>query len=293
MTEYVAWVCTNRAIARGAEDADPKRKRPVQVPNHKVLRESYIGPDGTLLPLSEAALANAMGVGCIVVTKDLFLIAADQTPSNSEWPDTIVPAGTGSLDWTAVCNPKRGATDLFDLLLREGRREFEEEAGLDNQRADKLLPAMRGQVLGHARVATRGGDPVFYILLLLDAAWGDVNQARASQIRPGEKTFSRPPHAFKIPQGEESLAAAIAILRERLFQREMENPPMSASLDAGLQMFSMALEESNGATDLISSIDFIYRGHARSGRSSRVADAAKTPRARTLPPRLGSAGKTS
>lgn len=133
--------------------------------------------DRRLLRLDESRLANTVGVSCLVVTSDGWIIFVVQSERNAIHPSAIAPSGSGSLDWKDVTQELKAASNnqdedssLRDLVFRGMLREVEEETGASSDAIDPKSWI----VTSYFRWLSRGAKPEFTGLARSQQSWDDI-----------------------------------------------------------------------------------------------------------------------
>jgi len=180
--------------AVGAAETDPE---PTRIPELFV-----VDSQRAILSLSDARVANIIGITIFAITADEQVLLLRQASQNNVEPGYFVASASGSLDWadTGFARPstrsyrKRTGVGtprlLHEIILRGMLRELQEESGVLPSEVD--LPSAR--VTGYFRWLERGAKPEFTGLVRL-LTTADTILAR--QVGSSESAYTA--QRFAIP----------------------------------------------------------------------------------------------
>ena len=152
-TDYYSSLCTNEATGKVV------RSRVQIQPVYDGW--AMVEDGGELFPLDGSPCSNHVGMSSLAITRDRQMLVTLQSGRAAQNADLLVPAASGSADWSDVA----GRPTLQAFLRGAMERELIEECGL------RELPDLRLRtlVIGYARLIRRGGKPEFFGLTLVDA----------------------------------------------------------------------------------------------------------------------------
>lgn len=115
-----------------------------------------------MLDLSDARMANIVGITLIAITSDGYVLFVRQTARNSVLPKGIAASSSGSLDWAdATRVNKQVQSDkrvtLQDVVFEGMLRELLEESQV---RPEEVVSTSR-HIIGYFRWLSRGAKPEF------------------------------------------------------------------------------------------------------------------------------------
>jgi len=103
--------------------------------------------------LLDSECANILGISVLALTSDGYLLIQTQSDQNHQSANSLVPSGSGSVEWSDAS----GATSFDQMLHRAAVRELLEETGMSQ--SEKVVDF---RILGYTLEATRGLKPDFF-----------------------------------------------------------------------------------------------------------------------------------
>lgn len=153
------------------------RDIPIPEGGFRIPLQHTVDFDRRLLRLDESRLANTVGISCLVVTSDGWIIFVVQSERNAIHPSAIAPSGSGSLDWRDVTQELKAASNnqdedssLRDLVFRGMLREVEEETAASSDAIDPKSWI----VTSYFRWLSRGAKPEFTGLARSQQSWDEI-----------------------------------------------------------------------------------------------------------------------
>lgn len=133
--------------------------------------KSLVINEGTsIFSLLSSPCSNHIGVSTLIRTKDDKLILFKQSKHSAINTGKYVPSSSGSLDFVDY---EEGMT-LHQLLIKGVNREVVEECALAKSQ-EKLIST---ELLGYARLLSRGGKPEFFLYTYLNLESSEIDPTR-------------------------------------------------------------------------------------------------------------------
>ena len=146
------------------------------------LKQMVQDQKGHVLPLHQAKVANILGVTCLAVTSDGYLLLNQQSERNSIAPGALSASGSGSMEWEE--DFRVWSDKDFRTLVREAMmREIIAECAVTKEALDE--DSFR--LTGYFRWADRAFKPELTGYIRVNQSWGEVKGARLSR---GERNFT-------------------------------------------------------------------------------------------------------
>jgi hypothetical protein len=236
-TNYFCGVGTNEASTYVLRQADWAHNRDDTVCD---VLDDFIAKDGALVPLSESAFSNHIGVTTLVITSDSCIVLQRQGTTLVE-PGRITVGASGSADWPDV----RRSADVFDPQTGTYRKTLQNLVRFASEReAKEEIGATVGPghskttLTGFARFIHRGGKPEFFSITFLKERFTDL----PPRVRVAERKWVR--EKMKRELEGESVEAAmegIRSVREEFRRLRTASTSMMVALDCALAFLGTGL----------------------------------------------------
>lgn len=154
-----------------------------------VAHDYAVDTTGKILSLSDARMANIVGISLLAITADRQVLFVRQTERNSVLPKGFAASSSGSLDWADTKNVKQRAEFtgqsvlLRDVLFEGMLRELYEESQV---RRSEIVEGSQ-HVTGYFRWLRRGAKPEFTGIVRLNVTLADLTGRR---IKGTEKNYT-------------------------------------------------------------------------------------------------------
>ena len=163
-----------------------------------VAHDYAVDSTGKILGLSDARMANIVGISLLAITADGQVLFVRQTERNSVLPRGFAASSSGSLDWADAKKVQsrahaRGQNVLLRDVLFEGMlRELYEESQVHRS---EVIHESR-YLTGYFRWLRRGAKPEFTGIVRLSVTLAELNERK---VKGSEKNYTA--GRFAVPVG--------------------------------------------------------------------------------------------
>lgn len=157
--------------------------------SRSVAHDYAVDSTGKILSLSDARMANIVGISLLAITADGQVLFVRQTERNSVLPKGFAASSSGSLDWADAkkvqsrAHARRGTVLLRDVLFEGMLRELFEESQVHRS---EVIDDSR-YVTGYFRWLRRGAKPEFTGIVRLTVTLAELNGRR---VKGTEKNYT-------------------------------------------------------------------------------------------------------
>lgn len=169
--------------------ADPQTVQDGTEGTLSVAHQYAVDATGEILGLSDARMANIVGISLMAITADGQVLFVLQTGRNSVLPNGFAASSSGSLDWADAKRTQHGAiklgrpVHLRDVLFEGMLRELLEESQV---RRDEIVEGSE-YVTGYFRWLSRGAKPEFTGLVRLTRTLAELE---GRKVKGTEKNYT-------------------------------------------------------------------------------------------------------
>lgn len=169
--------------------ADPQVSQDATKGTRSVAHPYAVDASGEILGLSDARMANIVGVSLMAITADARVLFVRQSGRNSVLPNGFAASSSGSLDWADARRVQQRAVELDqpavlrDVLFEGMLRELLEESQV---RRDEVVEESQF-VTGYFRWLSRGAKPEFTGIVRLTVTLAELE---GRKVKGAEKNYT-------------------------------------------------------------------------------------------------------